>query len=90
MPIVRLPRHLIHQIAAPSECRAAGVTVAEVLADLERQFPGVRDYVVDDRGVMRQYVNIFIGQQWVQDRIGLSDPVAETDEIMVMQALSGG
>ena len=90
MPIVRLPRHLIHQLSVPSACHATGSTVAEVLEDIERRFPGVRDYVVDNGGTLRQYVNIFIGEQWVQDRKGLSDAVEEADEITVMQALSGG
>lgn len=90
MPTVRLPRHLIHQLSVPSVCRAAGSTVAEVLEDIERQFPGVRDYVVDDAGTLRPYVNIFVGEQWIRDRKGLSDQVEETDEITVMQALSGG
>jgi len=90
MPIVHFPRHLIHQLSVPSACRAEGSTVHEVLAGLERQFPGLRDYVVDDLGALRPHVNIFIGEQWIRDRKNLSDRVAAADEITVVQALAGG
>ena len=90
MPTVHFPRHLIHQLAMPTSCQASGTTLAEVVADIERQFPGVWDYVIDPRGGLRDHVNLFIGQQWVKDRRELSDQVAESDEITVMQALAGG
>jgi len=67
-----------------------GATVAEALLDVERIFPGVRDYLVDERGSLRKHVNIFIGEQWVRDRVALSDPIAEDAEVFVFQALSGG
>ncbi|HEY2841531.1 MAG TPA: MoaD/ThiS family protein, partial [Pirellulales bacterium] len=67
-----------------------GGTVAEALFDVERHFPRVRDYLVDERGSLRKHVNIFIGDALVRDRAALSDPLAEDAEISVFQALSGG
>jgi len=64
--------------------------VAEVLDDVDRQFPGVRQYVLDEQGTMRPHVNVFIGNRWIVDRQSLSDRVEESDEITVLQALSGG
>ena len=90
MPTVHFPRHLIHQLDVPTSCQASGTTVAAVVADLQRQFPGVEGYLVDPQGGLRAHVNLFIGQQWVKDRRELSDQVAESDEITVMQALAGG
>jgi hypothetical protein len=52
--------------------------------------PRLRSYVLDDQGRLRHHVVIFIGEQRILDSVGLSDPVGETDEIFVMQALSGG
>ena len=90
MPRVHFPRHLIHQLNVPTSCQASGATLAEVVADLERQFPGVRDYLITPQGGLRDHVNLFIGQQWAKDRRELSDQVAESDKITVMQALAGG
>jgi len=67
-----------------------GSTVAEVIAALDRRFPGLGDYIVDERGALRKHVNIFVGKQMIHDRRGLSDAVADGDEIHILQALSGG
>lgn len=64
--------------------------MAEVVADLERRFPGVRGYILDDQGAVRQHVNIFVGNDFLRDRRKLSDPVGPEAKVYVMQALSGG
>ncbi|GAF98465.1 unnamed protein product [marine sediment metagenome] len=90
MATVQFPRHLTNQLSMLESCEATGRTVAEVVEDLERQHPGVRSYLLDDHGEVRQHVNLFIGDQWLQDRKSLSDPIAESDTLFIMQALSGG
>ena len=71
-------------------CTAAGSTVAAALADLDRQFPGVAAYLIHENGTLRQHVNIFVGNEPVVDRQQLSDPLSDADELIIMQALSGG
>lgn len=90
MPRVTVAPHLVNQFPVPRQCTAAGETLAEIVADLERQYPGVRRYLLDDQGALRQHVNLFVGDRWTQDRQGLSDPVGAEDEVFVFQALSGG
>ena len=90
MPIVRFPKHLLRHVKAPAVVQAQGATVADALRDVERHYPGVRDYLVDERGSLRKHVNIFIGEALVRDRAALSDPVTDDAEIFVFQALSGG
>jgi len=65
-------------------------TVAEVIPALEQRYPGLTDYLVDEQGQLRKHVNIFIGEQLVEDTIRLTDAVQENDEILIFQALSGG
>ncbi len=65
-------------------------TVAEMLNKLEKQYPGLKDYLVDELGRLRKHVNIYIGEQLVSDREGLGDQVGEEDEVLIFQALSGG
>ena len=74
----------------PRECEANGETVAELVRDLEQQFPGVSDYLVHENGKLRQHVNIFVGDRLVLDREQLSDKVGENENLVIMQALSGG
>lgn len=90
MPTVVIAQHLSNQFAVPSECSVAGTTLAEVVDDLDRQYPGIRRYLLNDQGSLRQHVNLFIGNEWASDRDRLADRVEPTSTIYVMQALSGG
>lgn len=64
--------------------------MAEVVRDLERQYPGLTAYLVHEDGSLRQHVNIFLDERWLADRHRLSDSVAGVNQVFVMQALSGG
>ena len=64
-----------------------GATIADVLADLDARFPGIRFRVVDEHGRLRQHMRIFVNQEAIRD---LTTPVTGADEVTIMQALSGG
>ena len=66
---------------------ADGGTVAELLADLERNHPGIRFRIVDEQGRLRQHVKIFVGEDVVRD---LDTALDGRAEVTIMQALSGG
>jgi molybdopterin converting factor small subunit len=61
--------------------------VGAVLDDLDRQFPGLRFRVVDEQGRMRPHMKVFVNQEAVR---ALGEAVAASDEVTIMQALSGG
>jgi molybdopterin converting factor small subunit len=66
---------------------STGTTLAEMLAGLDAQFPGIRFRVVDEQGRLRPHMKIFVNRESVRD---LTSPITEADEITIMQALSGG
>ncbi len=66
---------------------ADGVTVGAVLADLDRQFPGIRFRMVDEHDRMRRHMRLFVNGEQVFD---LSRELEAADEIAIVQALSGG
>ena len=80
-----LQRHL----ACPP-VEAPGETVAAILQQVFADNPKLRSYILDDQGRLRKHVKIFVNDKVVGDRVKLSDAVAETDEVFVFQALSGG
>ena len=90
MPRVRFTSHLRKFFDGLEETTVDGATVAEVLANLEKQHPGLGDYLRDESGALRKHVNVFIGSELLIDRRSLGDEVAESDDIYIMQALSGG
>ncbi|HLF65051.1 MAG TPA: MoaD/ThiS family protein [Saprospiraceae bacterium] len=67
-----------------------GKSVKEILDILEQRFPGMRGYILDDQGRLREHVNIFLNGELIKDKFCQSDVVGTTDEIFIMQALSGG
>jgi molybdopterin converting factor small subunit len=69
------------------DVEATGRTLAEVLADLERRYPGIRFRIIDERERMRPHMRFFVNGEQVFD---LSHPLSPTDSIQLVQALSGG
>ena len=84
---VVLPSQLHSYPGGRREVSAAGATLAEVLADLERQFPGIRFRVIDEQGRVRQHIVIFVGSSRRDD---LAAPIAPGAEVQIVGALSGG
>lgn len=83
---VRIPTPLRSYTGA-STVTAEGATVGAVLADLDRQFPGLAFRVVDEQGRLRPHMNIFVDRTRIRD---LTLPLDGVDEVVIMQALSGG
>lgn len=69
------------------ETEASGPTLAGVLADLERQYPGIRFRMIDEQDRIRRHIRIFVNGEQVRD---LSQPLNSSDEVIILQALSGG
>jgi len=82
--------HLKRHYPAAATCDVEGDTVKEVLAELERRFPGLTPYLVHENGSLRQHVQIFLDEKFIEDRSGLSDSLRGVRQLFVMQALSGG
>jgi len=65
-------------------------TVAELIQRLDERVPGVAFYICDERGRLRQHVNVFVAGEMIVDRRGLSDRLEPTTRVFIAQALSGG
>jgi molybdopterin synthase sulfur carrier subunit len=73
-----------------AETQRAGSTVGQVLYALFSGNDKLRGYILDERGEIRRHMVIFVDGKPVRDRVTLTDPVNDTSEIYIMQALSGG
>lgn len=70
-----------------SQTEASGATLAALLTDLERQYTGIRFRIIDEQDRIRRHIRIFVNGEQVRD---LSRPLAAADEVVIVQALSGG
>ncbi len=92
MATVTLTRHLYEFFPdlRGRELVVEASTVAEVVSAMEKLAPGFAFYVCDERGKLRQHVNIFVEDQMILDRVRLSDRVKPDSRVFILQALSGG
>ena len=65
-------------------------TTRDALGSLFAVHPGVRDRVLDDRGAVREHVNLFVGAESIRFTGGLDTAVPEGSEISIVPAISGG
>ncbi len=72
------------------DCVVEAATVADIIAAVDQRWRGLGDYIIDERGCLRKHVNIFVGDQLLHDKTGLSDAVAADTRVIIVQALSGG
>ena len=69
------------------ETEASGATLAVLLVDLERRYPGIRFRIIDEQDRVRRHIRIFVNGEQARD---LSHPLKPSDEVIIVQALSGG
>ncbi len=78
---------LLRSYTQTREVEASGATLAEVLADLDRRYPGLRFRIVDEQDRIRPHIRVFLDGGQVFD---LATPVRAESELQIVQALSGG
>jgi molybdopterin synthase sulfur carrier subunit len=84
---VIVPSQLRSYTAGRGEVSAEGKTLAEVLADLDRQFPGFRFRVIDEQDRIRRHVILFVGEERRDD---LDAEILPGLDVQIVGALSGG
>lgn len=84
---VRIPTPLRSYTAQQSVVEVDGHDLASVFAALDERFAGIRFRVVDEQGQIRKHMKVFVNDEAVRD---LSTTLADSDEVTIMQALSGG
>ena len=70
-----------------SEVEVRGATLGAVLAELERLYPGIRFRMIDEQDRIRRHIRIFVNGAQLRD---LAQALRENDELVIVQALSGG
>ncbi len=90
MAIIRIPTPLRKLTQGKEEVTAQGKNVADLIADLETNYPGLKEKLCDDKGQVRRFVNIFVKDEDIRFLQNLDTPVADTDEVSIVPAIAGG
>ena len=89
MATVRIPTPLRTLTGGEDQVQAAGDTVKDVIETLEKNHPGIRERLLDDKGV-RRFVNIYVGEEDVRFLDGLKTALKAGDQISIVPAIAGG
>ena len=87
---VRVPAPLRPQTEGAKVVQGKGDSVAEVLDDVGRRFPGFRAGLFDQEGQLRQFVNIYVNDEDIRFLNRLQTPVSGGDVVSVLPAVAGG
>ncbi len=84
---VHVSSHMRSYTGGEADVEADGKTLAELMLDMDRRYPGLRFRVIDEQDRIRKHVKFFVGGQLVSD---LGHPLSAGVEVHILGALSGG
>jgi len=86
VPVVRLRAPLSELAGGNRELELEGATVGDVLQALEREHPGVKGWILDEHGAIREHINVFVNKDYGRE----DTSVGAQDRLHVLPAISGG
>jgi len=89
MATVRIPTPLRSLTGGEEQVDVPGATLREVIETLEKKHPGIKDRLLDDKGV-RRFVNIYVGDEDVRFLDGLETKLSSSTEVSIVPAIAGG
>ena len=90
MPTIRIPTPLRKLTAEQELVSVEGDTIEQVLENLEKSYPGLKERLCDEAGNIRRFVNVFINDEDIRFLEDKATAVKPTDEISIVPAIAGG
>jgi molybdopterin converting factor small subunit len=90
MARVRIPTPLRKYTQGQEAVTLSAATVATLIEALEVQHPGLRERILDDKGAVRRFVNIFVGEEDIRFLQQLETPLTDATEVSIVPAIAGG
>ncbi len=87
---VRIPTPLRRFTGGSEEVNVAASTISALVADLERQYPGIKDRICDEDGKVRRFVNLYVNGDDIRFLNELDTAVKDGDEVSIVPAIAGG
>lgn len=87
---VRIPASLRKLTENKTEIEGNGKTVQELIEDLEKKFPGMKDRLCDETGKIRRFINIYVNEQDIRFLENENTKLKDSDEVSIIPAIAGG
>jgi molybdopterin synthase sulfur carrier subunit len=88
--LIRIPTPLRPLTNGQNEVQETGASVREVLDNLTARFPGIRERLMDEKGELRRFINIYVNEEDIRFREGVQTSLKEGDEMSIIPAIAGG
>ncbi len=87
---VRIPTPLRKLTNGSDEVTAQGKNVSELIEDLEKNYPGLKERICEADGNLRRFVNVYLNDEDIRFKDNLQTTVGENDEVSIIPAIAGG
>ena len=87
---VRIPVQLRALTNGEEVVSASGNSVLEIIEDIEKKYPGVKDRICEADGRVRRFVNIFVNEEDIRFLDNLQTSISDKDELSIIPAIAGG
>ena len=90
MALVKIPTPLRRLTNEKDEVSTSSTTVESLIADLESQFPGIKDRLCDENGEIRKFINIYVNEEDIRFLKGPDTEIKDDDTVSIIPAIAGG
>lgn len=87
---VRIPTPLRKITNGSDEVIAEGANISEVIEDLEKNYPGIKERICEENGELRRFVNLYLNDEDIRFKENLETKLSDNDELSIIPAIAGG
>lgn len=87
---VRIPAPLQKMTDNKSEVESQGENIVDLVADLDKKYPGIKERLCDDKGKLRRFINIYVNEEDVRFLKNEETQLKDGDEVSIIPAIAGG
>ncbi len=87
---VRIPTPLQKLTQNRETVKAEGANIKELIENLEKEFPGIKERICDESGKVRKFINIYVNEEDVRFLQKDKTPLKAGDEVSIIPAIAGG
>lgn len=90
MPSVRIPTPLRRLTGDKDEVLVDAKNIGELIEELEKQFPGIKERLCDETGNVRRFINLYVNNEDIRFLSGVETELKESDVVSIIPAIAGG
>jgi molybdopterin synthase sulfur carrier subunit len=87
---VRIPTPLRKLTKDQADVQVEGATIGAMFDNMEAQYPGIKERLMDENGELRRFVNVYVNEEDIRFLDGVKTPLKAGDSVAVVPAIAGG